>query len=79
MDGYVDTFERIAQLYELKTDVRSPRTALDHLLLRAVAAWDILADSTVLCTVDDPAEIDPLTPIAKNRPLRQRYATARGR
>lgn len=78
-DGYVDTFERIAQLYELKTDVRSARTALDHLLLRAVAAWDILADSTVLCTVEDPANIDPLTPIAKNKSLRRRYAVARGR
>lgn len=78
-DDYPETFERVASLYELKTDVRSPRTTLDHLLLRMAAAWDILADSTVLCAVDDPAGIDPLTPIAKDNALRHRYAVARGR
>lgn len=78
-DGYPETFEHIARMYELKTDVRKPRTPLDHLMLRVAAAWEVLAESTVLCDVDDPATVDPLTPIAKDKALRRRYDAARGR
>ncbi len=78
-DAYHHTFEHIVQMYELKTNLRPARTELDALMLRAVAAWDIITECTVLLEDVDPATVDPLTEIAKDKALRARYQRARGR
>ncbi|MEM6294341.1 MAG: hypothetical protein AAGA54_23910 [Myxococcota bacterium] len=74
-----ETFERIVQMYELKTNLRTARTEVDDLMLRAVAAWDIITECTIVLEDVDPATVDPLTEIAKDKTLQDRYQQARGR
>ena len=51
----------------------------DVVIAGAIAAWDLLTECSILSDIEDPAEIDPLTSIAKRKDLIARYQAARGR
>ena len=50
-----------------------------YLLLGLIAVWELLSECTIVTSVSDPTEIDPLTPIGKRKDLIARYRQARGR
>ena len=69
----------IARLHALKYGGEAIVNPEDELLAGAIAAWDLLTECSILSDIEDPAQIDPLTSIAKRKDLIERYQAARGR
>ncbi len=67
----------IARLYQLRGGVE-PDQPDDRALEAALSCWDWVTECTIVVGLEIPFEtVPPLTPLYKDRKLRQRYAEAR--
>lgn len=74
-----ETLALFKRVYALKFGGAEPETADDELFIAAIGAWDLLTECTILSEGIDPAKVDPLSEVAKDKGLRKRYQAARGR
>lgn len=66
----------LERLYALKYEDVQPATAQDELLQRTIAAWDLVNECSILSAIE-PNEVEPLSPISKDKTLIARYLAAR--
>ena len=76
---YDEVRARIHRMFALKYGAAAAENDDDEVLLGLIAVWELLSECTIVTSVSDPAEIDPLTPIGKRKELIARYRQARGR
>ncbi len=76
---FAPTLAHYERLYALKFGGAQAESREDELFLAAIGVWDLLTECTILSEGIEPANIDPLAEIAKDRRLIERYHAARGR
>ncbi len=75
--GFADLARRVERQYHLKVGDHIGTTEDDPFLLAAIAAWDWMAECTIV--VEEKDDVYPADPIARDRALCDRYLSARGR
>ena len=74
--GFAALAQRVERLFHLKIGDATGTTDDDPYLLAAIAAWDWMAECTIVVEED---QAFPTDPVARDRALYARYLQARGR
>lgn len=75
--NHPEIFALYERLFLLKYGEAVPENDDDMLLLRTVAGWDLVNECSIMTDVSDPNEVEPLSWVAKDKPLIARYREAR--
>lgn len=75
--AYPETLAMFHRLYALKFNRATGVESEDDVLRAVISLWDVVVECTILQDDLEPAEIDPIHPLAKDAELRRRYREAR--